>query len=131
MAPQAAIPERPLWVPLQTSASVDCAQPTDGTTGAQGSSALAGGSVSGASSFFLSNNELLREMVGEPLISETDLICRAGLNMGYGALSLALVSVTGVALAQNSQWLEAEKGCFPEDQKLRSRTPPYKSDVHS
>lgn len=46
------------------------------------------------------------------------------------ALSLALVAITEVALAQNSQWLEAEKG-FPEDQKLKSRTPQYTSDVHS
>lgn len=54
----------------------------------------------------LSDNQLLREMggvrassLGESLISQTDLTCRAGLNMGCGALSFALVSVIGVALA--------------------------------
>lgn len=73
----------------------------------------------------LSNSQLLREMGGvraspleESLISEIDLIWRTGLSMGWAALSLALVSVTGVALAQDSQWLEAEKGGFPEDQKV-------------
>lgn len=54
----------------------------------------------------LSNKHLLREMggvraspLGESLISQTDLTCRAGLNMGCVALSFALVSVSRVALA--------------------------------
>lgn len=54
----------------------------------------------------LSSKQLLREMsgvraspLGESLISETALKCRAGLNMGCVALSFALVSVTGLALA--------------------------------